>query len=160
MNRETWRTVNGWGMYQVSNLGRVRSLKHGAVRILRPVASGDGYLQVTFSQLGRPKKFLVSRLVAEAFLPNPEGKSSVNHLDFDITNNRVSNLEWATIEENLFHAVVNESRIKKLTNAQVAEIRELKGKLSQVVIAAKFGVNRSHIGAIHRGEARRIRSTE
>lgn len=160
MIKETWRSVEGWGMYHVSNMGRVRSHKFGTVRILKPSPGSGGYLQVAFTQLGRSKKFLVSRLVAKAFLPNPESKPQVNHKDFDISNNRATNLEWSTIQENLFHAVLHESRNKKLTHSQVAEILKLEGKFTQQKIADRYGVNRSMIGAILRREVRKVLNTE
>ena len=160
MIKEQWRYVKGWSLYQVSNHGRVRSLKFGSVRLLKAVPGSGGYLQVTFTHIGEKKKYLVSRLVAQAFLPNPEGKPHVNHKDFNLQNNRVTNLEWLTVEENIRHAMIHESRNKKLTHSQVAEIRRLGGKMTQQRIADRYGVHRSWISAILRGEARKVLNTE
>lgn len=110
MSKEIWKDVIGYeGSYQVSNLGRVKSVSREIFnrgvrqkikeRILKPCNKG-GYLFVTLSQFGKPKTFAVHRLVAITFLPNPENKPQVNHLDENPLNNRLTNLAWATASEN------------------------------------------------------------
>lgn len=95
---ETWKDVAGYeGLYQVSDLGRVRSLLHGKVRILKFLDNGYGYLKVELNRNGK----LVHRLVAEAFIPNPLNLPQVNHKDEDKTNNTANNLEWCTAKYNL-----------------------------------------------------------
>lgn len=108
MTEEKWKPIEGYaGLYEVSNLGRVRSvdrittMKNGVRRkthgtVLKP-AQGNGagnYLCVTLSKNGRMKKKLVHRLVASAFIPNPENLPEINHKDEDKTNNKADNLEW------------------------------------------------------------------
>jgi hypothetical protein len=110
---EEWRPApNG---YEVSNLGRVRSVdrvylganRWGACerrlrgRVLRDFSAGAGYRMVMFGLRG--PKFYVHRLVAEAFIPAQTGRFYVNHIDGDKANNRVENLEWCTSSENQLH---------------------------------------------------------
>jgi hypothetical protein len=100
---QEWRDIEGYGgiyvgVYQVSNDGCVRRVKTG--RILKPGPSGNGYLTVHLYADGKPKTCKVHRLVAEAFVPNPDNKPDVDHVDRNKLNNHVSNLRWATGAEN------------------------------------------------------------
>lgn len=115
-SNEEWRDILGFeGAYQISNLGRVRSLdrniyyttprgntavQHKKGMILKQTPDVDGYLRVGVICEGRSKNFGVHRLVAQAFIPNPENLPCVNHKDYDKTNNSVDNLEWCTVEYN------------------------------------------------------------
>lgn len=119
---EEWRDIAGFeGKYAVSNMGRVKSLDrqlphktHGTWHIRERILKqgntgrkyrGQSYLSVMFHVgSGKMECHRVHRLVAEAFIPNPEGKEQVNHIDGDKTNNRVDNLEWCTAQENINHA--------------------------------------------------------
>jgi NUMOD4 motif/HNH endonuclease len=102
--REHWRDIEGYkGMYQVSDLGRIRSLKYGKKRILKPSLS-KGYCSYSLSKDNFVKYFRGHRLVAIAFIPNPENKPEVNHKNGNKLDNRKVNLEWATDEENKQHA--------------------------------------------------------
>ena len=102
---EEWRPVKGYeGLYEVSNMGRVKSLHYGKERILRMPDNSAGYRNVELENKA-PQRKLVHRLVAEAFIPNPMNLPVVNHLDGDKHNNCVSNLEWCTYRQNTLHAI-------------------------------------------------------
>ena len=95
-NKEQWRDIFGYdGMYQVSDLGRVRSLKFGRVKVLRSYKNRYGYLKVFLWKYGKRRNIYVHRLVANAFMPNSDKtKNEINHIDECKQNNKVSNLEW------------------------------------------------------------------
>lgn len=109
---EIWKDVQGYeNLYQVSNYGRIKSLAHinnlGRLRpecILGVRLSDRGYHTAVLYNNGKPKSFRVHQIVAKAFIPNPENKPHVNHLDGVKSNNCVENLEWVTISENMKHA--------------------------------------------------------
>lgn len=105
---EEWRDVSGYDApYQVSSLGRVKSLprKKGTKgKVLSPGMNTSGYEVINLLQDGRYRTRTVHRLVAIAFIANPENKRCVNHKDGDKTNNSIDNLEWATHKENTRHA--------------------------------------------------------
>lgn len=105
---EEWRPIRGLEEnYEVSNLGRVRRIKTGCGtyegRILNFVNHNNGYLIASMSLNAKHYRRFVHRLVAEAFIPNPEGKPEVNHIDGNKRNNCVDNLEWCTRAENNRH---------------------------------------------------------
>jgi len=120
---EIWKDIEGYnGYYQVSNQGNVRSLdryieyktKSGKTatcfypsHIVKGFISGRGYTYVALNLNGKSKTFAKHRLVAAAFIPNPNNLPSVNHKDLNKQNNKDSNLEWCTQLENLRHAIKN-----------------------------------------------------
>lgn len=119
---EEWRDIKGFeGVYQVSNMGRVRSLdhitggKHWRGKILSTAVTA-GYPIVKLSKGSEKHPRRVHRLVAEAFLDNPENLPEVNHIDGNKNNNRMDNLEWCTSKENKIHAWV--TGLTKLPPAQ------------------------------------------
>ena len=103
--KEIWRDIEGYkGKYQVSNMGRVKSLNYnntGKEGIMEPHDNGKGYLRVQLCKDGKGKWYRINRLVAQAFLPNPNNLPEVNHIDKDKTNNKVENLEWCTTQYNV-----------------------------------------------------------
>lgn len=108
---EIWRDIKGYeGLYQISNLGRVKSMHGRRPRILKPgmmgtgYREGTGYLFVILCKNGVPKKRKVHRLVATAFIPNTCHEPQVNHKDGNKLNNRVDNLEWCSATHNICHA--------------------------------------------------------
>lgn len=110
---EIWKEIVGLeGLYQVSTYGRVKSLKYGKERILKQSKSSRGYLIVCLSIEGKIFNKFVHRLVAITFIPNPENKGDVNHIDEDKTNNRLENLNWMTAKENSNYGTRNERQAK------------------------------------------------
>lgn len=107
MPDEIWKDIAGYeGPYQVSDRRRIRSLNYrgtGKTHLLIPGVAA-GYLQVSLCKSGIVRSFKVPRLVAQAFVPNPDNKPEVNHIDGDKENNERSNLEWCTGSENRSHA--------------------------------------------------------
>ena len=154
-------------MYQISNLGRVKSLerydkynRYVNEKILVPRKHTQGYLRVS---LGK-KDYYIHRLVAETFIENKENKPYINHKDGDKTNNKVENLEWCTAKENMLHAFyvlkyADNDFMKKISNCkkrkeatkkrrllndkQVLEIR--KSKESDKILSEKYNVSRGTI---------------
>ena len=127
------------GLYKVSNLGRILSLDYnhtGKPDLMNPVERKDGYSQVCLSKNKKTKTCLVHRLVAETFLPNPEGNPEINHIDEDKTNNFVGtpendykdgNLEWKTHKDNINHGTRNK-RVGKTLSKPVLQL-SLSGEL-------------------------------
>ncbi len=156
MKEEIWKDVVGYkGMYQVSNLGRVRSLdrvnskgKRFKGKMLTLLNNGNGYMRVKLCKEGTYKSFLVHRLVAEAFLEIPEGYYEVNHLDVKKDNNNVENLEVCDRTENLLHAWSGNS-FNKLKKEDVLYIREHYNRndeaYNSIAMAQKFGVTPTQI---------------
>ena len=152
MSEEEWRPVVGYeDLYEVSSLGRIRNMK-GKVRALGTHACG--YNHISLSRAGVSKTFKIHRLVAFAFIPNPEGKREVNHIDTIRTNNRVENLQWADKYENhdhssrlgKYHAATNPRRIKKMTPELVALCRErVATGISILALSRELGLTRSNI---------------
>ncbi|QDB70567.1 NUMOD4 motif family protein [Enterococcus phage Entf1] len=129
---ETWKPIKYYeGLYEVSNLGNVRSLDravpHSNGMYLRVVKgttlslfdSGRGYLSVRLSKNGKKRNKLVHRLVAEAFIDNPLNKPQVNHINEVRWDNNVNNLEWTTSKENNNHG----SRTLKASNSTKKKIK-------------------------------------
>lgn len=144
---EVWKEVSGYPNYQVSNLGSVRRNKNGKVRILKPQLTEKGYARVTLrntSRKGKHKK--IHRLVGEAFLTSPInlGQNHINHKDGIKLNNRVDNLEWATIQENMDHAMEN-SLITR--NIKVRVYDTLAGTL-EIIPSIGAAANRFGIGSV------------
>ena len=116
MKKEYWKPVVGYeGLYEVSNWGRVKSLKFGKERILKQNQCMNGYYYVGLSKNGILKRYSVHRLVAEAFIPNLDNLPQVNHKDENKLNNVVSNLEWCTYKYNNCYG----TRLERVRDKQI-----------------------------------------
>jgi len=151
MNKEIWLPVKGFeGSYKVSNLGRVLS-RGGCIRV--PTKSKLGYMRMNLSVKGLARTLSVHRMVATAFINNPEFKKEVNHIDGDKTNNKVGNLEWCTSSENKYHAIRTgllpiksgaSSARAKLSDIEVDFLRYFVDKgFTQAEVADTFGLSKS-----------------
>ena len=138
--KEEWRGIKGFeGKYMVSNLGRVKSLNYnrtGKEGILEGVDYGYGYLYVNLYKYGKGKQCMIHRLVAMAFIPNPDNLPEVNHKNEDKTDNRVENLEWCSRLYNINYGTRNKKISEKLKGKKHSE--EHIKKLSKPV----FSVNK------------------
>ena len=154
-----WVEVDGSnGEYLVNEYGDVRSLKNHGDRILKKRISRDGYVWYILQINGKGKTMRANRLVANAFIPNPDGKPTVNHKDGNKKNNYVSNLEWATREEQMAHAYKHHlkrpmrgvlQKKHSLTEEEVREIRRVYKSHSKeygmIALAKKYSVSISTI---------------
>ena len=105
---EEWKKVKGThGKYLVSDMGKVMSLAREEAHIMTPTITEKGYLRVYLTIHGKSKGFSIHRLVAEAFLDNPDSLPQVNHIDCNKKNNGVDNLEWISNIDNAHHAIEN-----------------------------------------------------
>lgn len=166
---EIWKPVVGFeGLYEVSNLGQVRSLDRQTrggfkpSRILKPQTQWTGYTQVGLTRPGQRQQYKkIHVLVAEAFLPNPDNKPQMNHKNGIRNDNRLENLEWVTISENHKHAfrelgkkpsraaLGKPSPRRKLSKEQVEAIRS--DTRSQTAIAEDYGVSQQTISNVKLG---------
>lgn len=146
--KEKWSLIPGYeGLYEVSSFGRIKSVSRkagggkaariypGKILKQKYLADKSGYrrLQIILRKGKKIKSFFIHRLVAKAFIKNPHNKPSVNHIDFDTTNNNVTNLEWCTPKENTAHSysagrmyVPNTDNLKYKSNHHLKE--QLEGK--------------------------------
>lgn len=127
--KEIWKVVEWAPMYSISNLGKLKSFHkdkvNGKIRKVSP--RKDGYYRLTLTLEDGTKKITsLHQLVAQAFVPNPENKPHVNHIDEDKSNNRWDNLEWVTVKENNNHGTHNErmarTKGKKVKCVETGEV--------------------------------------
>ncbi len=168
---EIWKKIPNFSLYEASNMGNIKTFNWkntGAERIMKPALDGSGYLRTMLKgDDGKFKTIKVHRIIAETFIPNDDRKPQVNHKNCIKTDNRVVNLEWVTISENVKHAYKNnrlsqageKNSCATLTDAQVIEIRAnyeygkkaKKGKTKKE-IAEEYGTTFSVIKRIVQGK--------
>ncbi len=152
---EEWRDVVGYeGLYQVSNLGRIKGLKdrwgNYREKILKLEITSQGYCRINLNKKGKGKKYMVHRLVAQAFIPNPNNLPQVNHINEIKNDNRVENLEWCTSEYNVNYgsrteraSKSNSKKVKCITTGEIFD--------SINIIKEKYNISTCHIGDCCKG---------
>lgn len=166
---EIWKDIPGLNYYQASNLGNIKSLPKMVNnnltkvpylmkgRILVQMNTTTGYKRVSVIDGNEKKQISVHRLVAMAFLDNPDNKRTVNHKNGIKYDNRIENLEWATYSENTSHAIKNGLKIpgsgstwhrSKVDELQVIVIRKLRDIVLQRELARYFNINRTTVSFI------------
>lgn len=160
---EEWKPVVGYeGLYEVSSMGRVKSLKRTITgkdgitreikeRILKPGIAENWYPTVNLSKNGNVVTFRVHRLVATAFIPNPKNLSDVNHKDEDKTNNSVDNLEWMSHKDNSNYGTRNERIGKSVSQKDKKTGVIIAIYPTQTKAAEATGIDKYHISAVCRG---------
>lgn len=162
---EIWKDVKGYeGMYQVSNLGRVKSLERQIVgikskyigeRILKQSPDGKGYMMAWLYFKNKRTTVKVHRLVAEAFIPNPENKPQIDHINTVKTDNNVANLRWCTEKENSCNPITAKRngeahyRDKGKCNSKVLQMsmdgEPIKEWICMSDVKRELGIQHSHI---------------
>lgn len=150
--QEQWKPITGFeDSYAISNFGTVLNIKSG--RILKPYSNDRGYRFVSLFRDNKCKKVSVHRLVASAFVPNPNGKKQVNHIDHDKANNKCNNLEWVTPQENTDHEI--RSGNNKTRNSQLKSNSKYRnGKIQLTVLISKEENNKLEQIALETGHSR------
>lgn len=169
---EIWKPVKGYeGLYEVSNYGKIKSLRRWSgscykkeTELSTKRLSKDGYVRIALSKDNKKHETKMHRIVAEHFIENLNNKQTVNHIDGNKLNNRVDNLEWADRHEQLVHAYSlglkksirgTDNNQSKLTKEDVEYIRENYKRQSTefgtVALSKKYGVSNRVIGLITRG---------
>jgi hypothetical protein len=153
-----WKTVLGYeGYYEVSNCGNVRSVNRIIIDIngnklnykskqLKPASNKDGYLQVGLSKNCKTNSYCIHQLEALAFIPNPENKPTVNHIDGIKTNNYIDNLEWSTKSEQAIHSLKH--NLRTMPNAWIGKFGSKHGASKKVSQYTKDNVFINTYGSI------------
>ena len=159
--KKVWRIAEEFPRYEVSNEGELRNRK--TLHVHKGCVDKGGYRQLCLKDAsGRSRSVLLHRLVAKAFIPNPENKPQVNHKDFNGLNNSVENLEWVTEQENHDHKMEHGRNVApegeghgmaKLKESDVVDIYTLikEGSLTQKEIARRYGISSSTVSHIKTG---------
>lgn len=166
--QEIWKPIKGYeGLYEVSNLGRVKSIQRPSLyrgkytriikeRILKPNLKKEGYLDVHLRDRGRDHFFKIHRLVAIAFIPNPDNLPQINHIDENKLNNRVENLEWCTAHYNGNYGTINLRR--SLSSGKPVRCIETGAIFHSLQAAAKaYGLHEENVCQVCRGLRKQVK---
>lgn len=153
MNSVEWRDIAGFeGLYKVSKRGEVLSLVgwdgHKYVdreRIIKPTMTSTGYLKVDLVKGGKRKALKLHRVIAKAFIPNPNNYPVINHLDGNPLNNKIENLEWCTQKRNCKHAYDTGLHARKLNEDDVIKAYCENDNISARGVAREFGASTSSV---------------
>lgn len=146
MKKEIWKDIQGYeGLYQISNLGRIKSLERDIIysngkiqhykgKILTPNSDKDDYKTIKLCKNGIIKRYLVHRLIAITFIPNPDNLPCVNHKDENKQNNNIENLEWCSVAYNNCYGSRLEKLSSKMKGRKVSEETKQKIRVSKKLI--------------------------
>ena len=161
VEKEIWKPVVGFeGVYEVSNTGKVKSIKRYGTKggLLNQYVDKDGYMKVVLHKDNIPHYFTVHRLVAIAFIKNPKNKTTVDHIDCNRKNNSVENLRWVTAKEN---ALYSHSLGRQKWNARPIIATSPTGEkfifASQHEAERQTGVSQSNIGRCANGKTNTVK---
>lgn len=151
---EEWRDIEGHeGSYQVSNEGRVRSLKYGRVKQLKEGTKSIGYRFVVLCENAIKELACIHQLVAQAFIPNPNGYTVVHHKDHNPSNNSVENLEWISEEDHRkVHGIGNKNVYQYTLDGELVKIWE-----SARSIEREIGFSQGHVSDCCRGRTQKYK---
>ena len=154
-NNEIWKDIDEYeGIYQVSNLGRIKSLARITIqkhllneKILVPCDNGNGYLYINLYKNQKPKRLAIHRLVAKAFIENKNNYNVVNHKDSNTYNNQANNLEWCNQSYNLkYEYIHNNRKLPKTTKVeQLIDNKVINTYISQHEASRQTGIAQSNI---------------
>lgn len=169
---ERWKEIEGYeGLYEVSDEGRCRSLDRVTVdknglektlkgKLLKPQSQISGHLSVHLCKNGKPKQFLLHRLVGFAFVSGYFENACIRHLDGNCKNNAARNLRWGTWSDNakdMYHShgkrVGIKSHFSKYTREEINSVIALKGKMSALKASRITGISRRYISTLWAGDA-------
>jgi len=155
---EIWKDILNYnGIYQISNIGRVKSYKNNKITILKNYTNNKGYPEVNLKYNSKKKHLMIHRLIAIYFIDNPENLPEVNHKDGNKLNYKINNLEWCTHAENIQHAydtglqklqLGEKNSSAKLTEQQVLDIRKIDKSISSAIIAKQYNMGKTAIKSI------------
>lgn len=161
--KEIWKPINGYnGRYEVSNLGRVRSFARKDCILLTADCHKNGYLFVKLTMNGKSKSQSIHRLVASAFIPNPNGFPQVNHKDENRQNNSVINLEWCTAKYNLAYGNARKKVVEKRAKPCAGIWKDGTIKIFDSCSEAErqTGINHGYISRVCNGKIKKPKQTQ
>lgn len=122
------KDIEGYPGYKASSDGKIISYKRGKSKELKTYVKTQGYLYVALSKDGKKHYLRLHRVIANTFIPNPEGLPEVNHKDEDKTNNRVNNLEWCTSHDNKIYGTRRDRIAKKVSDPTIQRRNNTSGR--------------------------------